>query len=80
MILYYQENNGDYLAIDTDSNRHYLRLYGKDYFEGRATAIQGQLQLRRCSSKYFQQKIVVPTTTAAFHHDAVASGMLLQQR
>ena len=41
MIVYFREGNGDYLAIDTDSNSHYRRLYGKDYFEGRATAIAG---------------------------------------
>jgi hypothetical protein len=43
MIHYYQESNGDYLAIETDSNRHYLSLYGKDHFEGRATAIEKQV-------------------------------------
>ena len=43
MIHYYRETNGDFLAVDTDSNRHYLRLYGKDHFEGRATAIEGQV-------------------------------------
>lgn len=43
--------------------------------------VQGQLQLRRCSGKDFQQEVVVPTATAAFHHDAGAGiGMLLQQR
>jgi hypothetical protein len=40
---------------------------------------QGQLQLNRYSGKDFQQKVVVPATTAAFHHDAVAAGVLLQQ-
>ncbi len=41
MILYFREDNGDYLAIETDSNRHYLRMSGKDQFEVRATAIAG---------------------------------------
>ena len=41
MILYYQEDCGDYLAIDTATNRHYLGSFGQDYFEGRATAIAG---------------------------------------
>jgi hypothetical protein len=43
MIMYFREGNGDYLAIDIESNSHYLRLYGQDYFEGRATAIAGLL-------------------------------------
>jgi hypothetical protein len=41
MILYFRENNGDYLAIDTATNSYYLRNLGKDQFEGRATAIEG---------------------------------------
>ena len=40
MIRFYREKNGDYLAIDTSTNRYYLRTFGKDYFEGRATAIE----------------------------------------
>jgi len=43
MILFYRENNGDYLAIDTSSNAYYLRNFGQDHFEGRATAIEGQV-------------------------------------
>jgi hypothetical protein len=39
MILYYRERNGDFLAIDTSTNRYYLRTFGKDHYEGRATAI-----------------------------------------
>jgi len=39
MILYYREKNGDYLAIDTDTNRYYMTTLGKDHYEGRATAI-----------------------------------------
>jgi hypothetical protein len=39
MICFYREHNGDYLAIDTSTNCYYLRTFGKDHFEGRATAI-----------------------------------------
>lgn len=39
MILYYREQNGDYLAIDTSTNRYYRTAFGKDHYEGRATAI-----------------------------------------
>lgn len=38
MIVFYRENNGDFLAIDTATNRYY-RV--DDHFEGRATAIAG---------------------------------------
>lgn len=41
MILFYREDNGDYLAIDSVSNRYFLEIFGKDQFEGRATAIAG---------------------------------------
>lgn len=41
MIVYYQEHDGDYLAIDTGTNRYYREVFGKDHFEGRATAIAG---------------------------------------
>jgi hypothetical protein len=43
MIQYYRETNGDYLAIDSATNAYYLRNFRKDHFEGRATAIQGQV-------------------------------------
>lgn len=44
MIRYYQERDtGDYLGIDTETNRYYLDIFGKDHFEGRATAIAGQV-------------------------------------
>jgi hypothetical protein len=43
MILYYRENNGDFLAIDTATNSYYLKNFAKDHFEGRATAIAGQV-------------------------------------
>ena len=41
MILYYREKNGDFLAIDTDTNAYYRQVFGQDHFEGRATAIAG---------------------------------------
>jgi len=41
MIQFFQEDNGDYLAIDTDTNRYYRDHFGQDHFEGRATAIAG---------------------------------------
>jgi hypothetical protein len=41
MILFYREDNGDYLAIDTATNAYYLTNFGKDQYEGRATAIKG---------------------------------------
>ena len=41
MILYYRENNGDFLAVDTATNDYYVLRFGQDYFEGRAAAIDG---------------------------------------
>ncbi len=41
MIQFYQEQSGDYLAIDTASNAYYRQVRGQDHFEGRATAIAG---------------------------------------
>jgi hypothetical protein len=41
MILYYREDNGDFLAIETGTNGYYRRNFGKDHVEGRATAIAG---------------------------------------
>ena len=43
MIRYYQEENGDFLAIDTDTNSYYRQVLGQDSFEGRATALAGQV-------------------------------------
>lgn len=43
MILFYQEKNGDFLAIDTTTNGYYRQVLGHDTFEGRATAIEGQV-------------------------------------
>jgi hypothetical protein len=34
MILYYQEGDGDYVAVESES-------HGREQFEGRATAIAG---------------------------------------
>jgi hypothetical protein len=41
MIRFFQEDNGDYLAIDTETNSYYRSDFGQDHFEGRATAIAG---------------------------------------
>ena len=41
---------------------------------------QGQRSLKRCSGKDFEHERVVPTATTAFHDEAFAAGMLLQQR
>lgn len=43
MILYFQEGNGDFLAVETSTNSYYRTNFGKDHFEGRATAIAGQV-------------------------------------
>jgi hypothetical protein len=43
MIFYFQERNGDFLAIDTATNAYYQQVLGHDTFEGRATAIAGQV-------------------------------------
>ena len=40
-IAYYEESNGDFLAVDTATNRYYRENFGQDHFEGRATAIAG---------------------------------------
>lgn len=42
-MKYYQERNGDYLIIDETTNDYYKKNFGKDHFEGRATAITGQV-------------------------------------
>jgi hypothetical protein len=41
MIRFSKEHNGDYLAIDTATSRHYLDVLGRDHFEARAAAIAG---------------------------------------
>ena len=43
MILFYREDNSDFLAIDSTTNAYYRTNFGKDHFEGRATAIAGQV-------------------------------------
>jgi hypothetical protein len=44
MIAYYEESNGDFLAVDTATNRYYRESFGQDRFEGRATAIAGLVE------------------------------------
>ncbi len=59
MIWFYRENNGDYLAIETSTNRYYLDNFGKDQFEGRATAIAslvGSVCTTGISRAYLRQK------------------------
>lgn len=41
MVRYYQERNGDYLAIDAGTNLYHRENFGQDSFEGRATAVAG---------------------------------------
>jgi hypothetical protein len=43
VILFYQEDDGGFLAIDTATNAYYRQVLGQDHFEGRATAIEGQV-------------------------------------
>ena len=47
--------------------------------ENAAACVQGQRPLKRCSSKDFQQVVIIPTTTAAFHDETCAVGMLFQE-
>ncbi len=42
--------------------------------------LQGRRPLTLVSRKHFEHEVVVPSACAAFHGDAVFSGMLLQQR
>jgi hypothetical protein len=55
----------------------YLRL--ARYFREHASRYQGQRPLNRCSNKDFEQVVFVPATTSAFHDQAGATGMLLQE-
>jgi hypothetical protein len=41
MIAYYEESNGDFVAVDTATNRYYRENFGHGHVEGRATAIAG---------------------------------------
>jgi len=44
MILFYRERgSGDFLAIDTATNRYYVDTFSEDHFEARATAIERQV-------------------------------------
>jgi len=43
-------------------------------------AIQGQRELTCLSGEDLHQEVVVPAAAAAFHGEAVAAGVLLQQR
>ena len=43
MVRFFQERNGDFLAIDTTSRSYYVAPLGRDEYEGRATAIAGQV-------------------------------------
>ena len=44
-LKYYQERNksGDYVSIDPTTNAYYLEHLGRNEFEGRATAIRGDV-------------------------------------
>jgi hypothetical protein len=68
MMQFYQEHNGDYLAIDTATNAYYRQTFGKDHFEGRATALQGLVSsvcttgisrqfLRECCKKIARKNV-----------------------
>ena len=43
MIKFYKEKNGDYLCIDSETWKHYKRIYPnrERIYEGRATCIEG---------------------------------------
>ena len=41
MILFFREDNGDFLAIETTTRNYYLSTFGRDEYEGRATALAG---------------------------------------
>lgn len=41
MVHYFQEINGDFLAVQSETNGYYLKNFGEDCFEGRATAVAG---------------------------------------
>jgi hypothetical protein len=43
MVVYYQETEGDYLAVETNTNAYYRQNFGWDHFEGRAAAISGHV-------------------------------------
>jgi hypothetical protein len=39
VILFYQEEDGGFLAIDTATNAYYRQVPAQDHFQGRAAAI-----------------------------------------
>jgi hypothetical protein len=39
MIFFFQERNGDFLAIDTATRSYYRATLGRDEYQGRSTAI-----------------------------------------
>jgi len=41
MTRFFQESDGDYLALDTATNAPHLRTFGQAHFEGRAAARVG---------------------------------------
>jgi Domain of unknown function (DUF4365) len=71
-----------YDAIDRKAYWIHVQQYFKDDKSrgpGKRATTQGQRPLNRCASKDFQQVVFVPTTATAFHGDARAVGMLLQE-
>ena len=46
MIKFYQEKSGDYLCIDSETLKHYKRIYPsrERIYEGRSTCIQGNFR------------------------------------
>jgi hypothetical protein len=43
MIVYFREQNGDFLAVEWGTRGYYLGTFGRDEYQGRATAIAGLL-------------------------------------
>jgi hypothetical protein len=43
VILFYHELNGDFLAINAGTNHYYRSVLGRDDFEERAAAIEGEV-------------------------------------
>ncbi len=54
-------------------------LLGHSSLRSTEVYTQGQRTLKRCPNNDFQQVVVVPTTTATFHDETRAVGMLLQK-
>ena len=68
------------LAGDSMNKRIILGFVVLSIVLGVGGYAQGQLPLKRYPRNDFQQEVIVPTATAAFHHNAVFARMLLQQR